>query len=102
MRFAVVGLALVLSACGAGQARNELPPAFKSCNDAVAYYQEHVGKALVQTPTFTPHRVLPPNSIVTMDFNPQRLNVFTDDKGVITDARCELGKKKPRSMNGAF
>lgn len=89
MRIAVVGLACVVSACAAGHAPSEPPAAFKSCTDAAAYYQDRVGEPLSHPPTFTPHRVIPPNSAVTMDFNPERLNVLTDDKGGILDARCE-------------
>lgn len=88
MRIALVGLVCVLSACATSNAPSELPPAFKTCTDAAAYYQDRVGEPLFHPPTFTPHRVIPPNSAVTMDFNPERLNVLTDAKGVILDARC--------------
>ncbi len=33
-------------------------------------------------------RVLPPNSIATMDFNPARLNIETDASGIITRVSC--------------
>ena len=35
-----------------------------------------------------PYRIIPPNSAVTMDHRPDRLNVDVDDKGVITRIWC--------------
>jgi len=32
----------------------------------------------------TPHRVLPPGAIVTMDMNPKRLNVHVDKANIVT------------------
>ena len=33
-------------------------------------------------------RIIPPNSAVTMDYNPQRLNIETDARGVIVRMTC--------------
>ena len=33
-------------------------------------------------------RILPPNGIATMDFNPARLNISTDANGIITQVSC--------------
>jgi hypothetical protein len=33
-------------------------------------------------------RVLPPNGIATMDYNPARLNISTDANGIITQVSC--------------
>jgi|APIni6443716594_1056825.scaffolds.fasta_scaffold1394746_1 Peptidase inhibitor I78 family len=33
-------------------------------------------------------RHIRPNSVVTMDFSPQRLNIDVNDQGVITGLRC--------------
>lgn len=33
-------------------------------------------------------RVLAPGTAATMDFNPARLNVVTDDAGTVTELRC--------------
>ena len=33
-------------------------------------------------------RILPPNGIATMDYNPARLNIFTDANGIITKVSC--------------
>lgn len=35
-----------------------------------------------------PVRVLKPGSIMTMDYRPNRLNVYLDDKGRITEFKC--------------
>jgi hypothetical protein len=35
-----------------------------------------------------PHRIIPPNSAVTMDHRPDRLNVDLDEKGIITRIWC--------------
>jgi hypothetical protein len=33
-------------------------------------------------------RVLPPNGMATMDYSASRLNIETDDKGIITRVSC--------------
>jgi hypothetical protein len=33
-------------------------------------------------------RILPPDSIATMDYNPARLNIETDASGIITRVSC--------------
>jgi hypothetical protein len=33
-------------------------------------------------------RILPPNAIATMDYNPARLNISTDANGIITQVSC--------------
>jgi len=35
-----------------------------------------------------PHRIIPPNSAITMDYNPERLNVDVTSDGVITRFWC--------------
>ncbi|MCR4378678.1 MAG: I78 family peptidase inhibitor [Rhodospirillales bacterium] len=77
----------ILAACSSS-AQGQTPPAFASCEAAAVYYKSLIGKPLAGTITFKPHRVIKPNSAVTMDFNPGRLNIYTDAKGVIIDARC--------------
>jgi len=90
MRGALTGLALLLAAC-AGQGGAEegtAPPAFASCADAATYYDARAGEPLAAPPTFQPNRVIKPNSAVTMDYNPLRLNVYVDDAGAILKAKC--------------
>lgn len=89
MRFAGVMCALALmSALAACANANETPPAFANCADAAAYYNARAGERPQEPVPFAPHRVLPPGSSYTMDYNPRRLNVFTDAEGRITEARC--------------
>lgn len=33
-------------------------------------------------------RILPPNAMATMDYNPARLNISTDANGIITNLTC--------------
>jgi len=35
-----------------------------------------------------PMRLITPNTMVTMDFNPERLNIMANEKGVITGMHC--------------
>ena len=35
-----------------------------------------------------PLRIIPPNSAVTMDYNPERLNIEIDESGTITSVTC--------------
>lgn len=77
----------VLAACSSS-AQEQIPPAFASCEAAAVYYKSLTGKPLAGTVAFKPHRVIKPGSVVTMDFNPGRLNVYIDAKDVIIDARC--------------
>ena len=52
--------------------------------------------ALIGTPqadhdfsnAFRPHRIIPPKSAITMDYNPERLNVDVTPDGVITRFWC--------------
>lgn len=87
---AVVVLPLLLAACvtpapapGPGQVD------LSSCSaDAV---QSLIGSniASVDTrPLAQTVRIIPPNSAVTMDYNPQRLNIETDARGVIIRMTC--------------
>lgn len=35
-----------------------------------------------------PYRILGPNSMATMDYSPERINVRTDEDGVVLDVTC--------------
>lgn len=89
MRWSSVAIVFWLAGCAvAPRTPASAPPSFSSCEAAAAYYQDMTGGPLSAPVPFKPHRIIPPNSAVTMDFNPDRLNVYTDDQGVITEARC--------------
>lgn len=55
-----------------------------------ADYQSLVGSnmAAVTLPAELNHRVIGPNDAVTMDYNPERLNIYTDEDGVVTEVKC--------------
>lgn len=55
-----------------------------------ADYQAFVGSsvAAVSLPAELNHRIIGPNDAVTMDFNPERLNIYTDEDGVVTEVKC--------------
>ncbi|MBH1974091.1 MAG: hypothetical protein I8H94_03340 [Rhodobacteraceae bacterium] len=87
---AVVLLPLVLAACvAATPAPAPGPVDLSSCSsDAV---QSLIGSniASVDTrPLAKTVRIIPPNTAVTMDYNPQRLNIETDARGVIVRMTC--------------
>ena len=59
-----------------------------SCNAAA--YRALIGTA-ADTADFSGHksvRIIPPNSAITMDYNPERLNVVTDAAGIIQKLSC--------------
>jgi hypothetical protein len=53
-------------------------------------YQSLIGTnaAAVTLPADLPHRILGPNDAATMDYSPGRLNIMTDDNGVIIEVKC--------------
>jgi len=84
---ALVAAGLALAACEQTTRTTIIAPA--TCE--AGPYQQWVGKdsasvAGMQTPYTL--RIIRPNQPVTMDFNPSRLNVETDSKGLITAVRC--------------
>lgn len=38
--------------------------------------------------TGRPYRILPPGSMATMDYVPERINVHTDEEGIVTKVKC--------------
>jgi hypothetical protein len=87
---AIVMLPLLLAACvTAAPAPAPGQVDLSSCSsDAV---QSLVGSniATVDTrPLAKTVRIIPPNTAVTMDYNPQRLNVETNARGVIVRMSC--------------
>ena len=62
-------------------------PAPESCNPPVSLVGKD--KSVLDTMRFkNPIRVLGPNTPATMDYNSERINIMTDDKGVITEVKC--------------
>lgn len=67
-------------------------PATMADEDAckASEYQSLVGTnaAAVTLPADLPHRILGPNDVATMDYRPDRLNIMTDEAGVVTEVKC--------------
>lgn len=79
--------ALIVASSEAHESGDETPAiAEAECN-----YNEWVGKEVNEDAlkaTGRPYRILGPNSIATMDFSPDRINVILDDKKIVTAVRC--------------
>ncbi|CDO36369.1 MULTISPECIES: I78 family peptidase inhibitor [Novosphingobium] len=88
---------LALSACTGDQTAPETappPPIAESCGaEQLGAYvgqpaNEEVLGLIRQWRGDNPIRVLKPGSAMTMDYRPNRLNVFLDDKGMIEKFGC--------------
>ena len=83
-------LMLLLPSC-AGEAQERREPTGAQQAVANCKFQHWIGKPVNETPVRTlgrPYRILPPNSAMTMDHIPNRINVFTDDRGMVIKVRC--------------
>lgn len=71
----------------AAESGDEIP----AITEAECNYNEWVGQSVNEDAvkaTGRPYRILGPNSMATMDFSPQRINVMVDDKNLVTAVRC--------------
>lgn len=67
------------------------PPSRDVFVDAECVFEEWVGKAVDEAAvkeTGRKYRILKPGAMMTMDHNPQRINVEHDDNGVVTRVWC--------------
>lgn len=55
--------------------------------DFSSWVGRHVNDVEVKT-LGRPYRILGPDSMATMDFSPDRINVMVDEKGIVTAVRC--------------
>ncbi|MDB6453967.1 I78 family peptidase inhibitor [Falsirhodobacter sp. 20TX0035] len=89
MKYIAIAVAgLTLAACQPTTRTTIITPA-ATCD--AAPYQQWVGKdsaTLVNINTPDNMRVIRPDTAVTMDHDPSRLNVETNQRGVITAVRC--------------
>ena len=67
----------------AGQQKEEA----QTCGDYSAWLGQKVDESAVAK-SGKIYRILPPHSMMTMDHNPQRINVHTDDDGIIVKVTC--------------
>lgn len=92
---ALAGALLATAGCTAGGPPPEpLPPPAEGCGaEQLGGYVGHkatdeVIASLQQWRGENPIRVLKPGSAMTMDYRPNRLNVYLDDAGVIKEFKC--------------
>lgn len=76
---------LLLAACAGSF------PGLRDADCGAARLAEFVGQpavevAAIETPG--PVRILGPNDLMTLDFNPERLNILTDEAGIVTELSC--------------
>lgn len=86
---ALAAAGLALAACQPTTRTTVITPAPAAC-DATPY-QQWIGKdasSLISIDTPDNMRVIRPDAAVTVDFDPSRLNVETNQRGVITAVRC--------------
>ena len=71
-------------------AEEAAPPAGEEDLCKSADYQSLIGTnaAAVTLPAELPHRILGPNDAATMDFRADRLNILTDDAGIVIEVKC--------------
>ncbi len=64
-------------------------PDISSCTSNATHELVGTSISLVNTSQLAATvRILPPNAVATMDFNPARLNISTDANGIITQVSC--------------
>ncbi len=76
-----IGLALASCQSAGGGAADEC---------GAGDYQSLVGSSIaaVTLPADLNHRVIGPDDAYTMDYRPDRLNIYTDEDGIITEVKC--------------
>ena len=85
---AVLAVPLVLAGCVTITPAPTLPD-LSSCTANSTHNLVGSSISLVNTSSLASTvRVLPPNAIATMDYNPARLNIETDASGIITRVSC--------------
>lgn len=88
----ILSLAVVLTVAACGPATREAPETGSSGQAAAACsFPQWVGKPIDETAVRRlgrPYRIVPPDAAVTMDHVPERINLHTDAKGIVTKVRC--------------
>ena len=92
LRRVVIGLMLVLPSSGCAMRAQEGPaPASSESAVSNCEFSQWIGKPVKEIPvriTGRPYRILPPNSMMTMDHIPNRINVYIDGRGMVIKVRC--------------
>lgn len=87
----ILPVALVLTLPLAGCVMDSVPtrPDISSCTSNATHELVGTSVSLINPSSLgATVRVLPPNAIATMDYNPARLNISTDANGIITQVSC--------------
>jgi Peptidase inhibitor I78 family len=83
----VVALTLPLAGCVVETVPTR--PDLSTCTSNATHQLVGTSISLVNTSQLAQTvRILPPNGIATMDYNPARLNISTDANGIITQVSC--------------
>ena len=64
-----------------------MPAPITDCGVYDAWIGKPVDEALVEA-TGKIYRILPPGSLMTMDYNPERINVHLNEDGIVIDIKC--------------
>lgn len=67
---------------------NEETMATPTCKTYVEWTGKNIKDVDLSILNDRPHRVLKPNSMATMDYSPDRLNIHTTDEGIILSQDC--------------
>lgn len=87
--FAALMLSALLAACVEVTPAPVQRPDLSTCTSNAAHNLVGTPISLVNTSQLAGTvRILPPDSIATMDYNPARLNIDTDASGIITRVSC--------------
>ena len=83
--------AFLLTACETAphhDANDDWGPGTDACG--ASGYQSLMGTniAAITLPAELNHRIIGPNDAYTEDYVPSRLNIFTDENGVVIEVRC--------------
>lgn len=87
--FAALALPVILAGCVEVSPPRPTLADLSSCTSNATHRLVGSSISLVNSSSLASTvRVLPPNSIATMDYNPARLNIETDANGIITRVSC--------------
>jgi Peptidase inhibitor I78 family len=88
-RILPAALALILPLAGCVMETVPTRPDLSTCTLNTTHQLVGTSISLVNTSQLAATvRILPPNAIATMDYNPARLNIATDANGIITQVSC--------------
>lgn len=85
-KFVLTIILIGLAACQTEEDTMATPADEDACG--AASLQELVGQPVAGQSFEGEHRIIPPNSAVTMDYRAERLNIATDATGKITRIYC--------------